>query len=178
MMLRPMSLCLLAMLLGMAIGASVVHIIESRALFVEKAARARDNQQHANELNAISKAVFATEQRAITAHRVAETKIAALAAQLIQERRINEANNARYRAAIADGRYRLRVIVFIPAQPVSLQSILAPVFAPWSMAPVVQPSYHDRLESLSLALSTRPTPTRAPKPIISDAISMSCSNRE
>lgn len=102
---------LFGMVMGVMIGASVAHTIESRRLLAEQAAHARDNQQHANDLNVISKAALAAEQRAIAAHRAAGEKLAALDAQLIQEKHAHETDNARHRAAIADGQRRLRVAV-------------------------------------------------------------------
>ena len=102
---------LIAGLLGVAIGAGGAYTYESRHLAIEQAAHARDNEQHANDLNLISKAALDAEQRAIDAHTVAEGKIAAMDQQLTQERQAHEADNDRNRAAIADGTRRLRIAV-------------------------------------------------------------------
>ncbi|AUT52368.1 lysozyme [Paraburkholderia caribensis] len=104
-------------LLGIAIGAGGAYTYESRALAIERAAHAHDDEQHANDLNAISKAALDAEQRAIDAHTVAEGMIATLDDQLTKEKEAHEADNARNRAAIADGSRRLRIAVsnFRPA---------------------------------------------------------------
>ncbi|ALP62835.1 lysis system i-spanin subunit Rz [Paraburkholderia caribensis] len=108
---------LAAGLLGIAVGAGGAYTYETRVLAIEQAAHAHDNEQHANDLNAISKAALDAEQRAIDAHTVAEAKIATLDDQLTKEKEDHEADNARNRAAIADGTRRLRVAVssFHPA---------------------------------------------------------------
>ncbi|CAE6900947.1 lysis system i-spanin subunit Rz [Paraburkholderia domus] len=108
-------------LLAAAIGAgaawAVKANIDSAILAVEKAGRAHDNEQHANDLNLISKAALDAENRAIETHTVAEGKIATLDDQLTKERNAHEADNAKNRAAIADGSRRLRIAVsnFHPA---------------------------------------------------------------
>ncbi|BEU21562.1 lysis system i-spanin subunit Rz [Paraburkholderia sp. 22B1P] len=102
---------LLAAVIGAAIGYEVESNILGAQLANERAARAHDNEQHANDLNAISKAALDAEQRAIDAHTVAEGKIATMDQQLTQEKEAHEADNARNRAAIADGARRLRVAV-------------------------------------------------------------------
>jgi hypothetical protein len=112
---------LAAGLLGIAIGAGGAHEFDSNRygaqLSAEQAAHARDNEQHANDLNLISKAALDAEQRAVDAHTVAEGKIATLDDQLTKEKQVHEAENARNRAAIADGARRLRIAVsnFHPA---------------------------------------------------------------
>ncbi|NIF51396.1 lysis system i-spanin subunit Rz [Burkholderia sp. Ax-1724] len=104
-------------LLGIAIGGGSAYTWESSALQAEKATHARDNEQHANDLNAISKAALDAEQRAIHDHTVAEGRITTLGDQLTKEKEAHEADNARNRAAIADGTRRLRIAVtnFHPA---------------------------------------------------------------
>ncbi|MFM0151457.1 lysis system i-spanin subunit Rz [Paraburkholderia sediminicola] len=102
-------------LLGLAIGAGGAHEFDANhygaQLSAEKAAHAHDNEQHANDLNAISKAALDAEQRAIDAHTVAEGKIATLDDQLTKEKKAHEAENKRNRDAIADGARRLRIAV-------------------------------------------------------------------
>lgn len=108
-------------LLGIALGAGVVHELDANhygaQLSAEQTAHAHDNEQHANDLNAISKAALNAEQRAIDAHTVAEGKIATLDDQLTKEKEAHETDNARNRIAIADGTRRLRIAVsnFRPA---------------------------------------------------------------
>ncbi|TDY26313.1 bacteriophage Rz lysis protein [Paraburkholderia sp. BL6665CI2N2] len=112
---------LAAALFGVAIGVGGAHEFDANhygaQLGAEKAAHARDNEQHANDLNAISKTALDAEQRAIDAHTVAEGKIATLDDQLMMEKQAHEADNAKNRAAIADGTRRLRIAVsnFHPA---------------------------------------------------------------
>lgn len=106
---------LAAALIGAAAGAGVTHELDANhysvALSTEQAAHARDNAQHANDLNLISKAALDAETRAIDAHTVAEGKIATLDDQLQKEKQAHEVDNARNRAAIADGTRRLRIAV-------------------------------------------------------------------
>ncbi|MGQ7937366.1 lysis system i-spanin subunit Rz [Paraburkholderia sp. D1E] len=108
-------------LLGLAIGAGGAHLLDANhygaQLSAEQAAHAHDNEQHANDLNAISKAALEAEQRAIDAHTVAEGRIATIDDQLTKEKKAHETDNARNRTAIADGARRLRIAVsnFKPA---------------------------------------------------------------
>lgn len=110
-----------AALLGLAIGAGGGYEFTANhyraALSTEQTAHARDNEQHANDLNLISKAALDAENRAIDTHTVAEGKIATLDDQLTKEKEAHEADNASNRAAIADGSRRLRIAVsnFHPA---------------------------------------------------------------
>ncbi|MFM0058502.1 lysis system i-spanin subunit Rz [Paraburkholderia phytofirmans] len=104
-----------AALLGIAIGAGGTHALDSNhygvQLATERAARARDNEQHATDLNLISKAALDAENRAIETHTVAEGKIATLDNQLTKEKEAHEADNSSNRRAIADGTRRLRIAV-------------------------------------------------------------------
>lgn len=106
---------LAAGLLGIAIGAGGVHEFDANhygaQLSAEQAAHAHDNEQHANDLNAISKTALDAYQDAIHDHTVAEGKIATLDDQLTKEKQTHEADNAKNRAAIADGSRRLRIAV-------------------------------------------------------------------
>ncbi|MFM0226173.1 lysis system i-spanin subunit Rz [Paraburkholderia dipogonis] len=106
---------LAAALLGIAIGACGTHALDSNhygaQLATERAEHAHDNEQHANDLNLMSKAALDAENRAIEAHTVAEGKIATLDDQLTKEKEAHEADNSRNRAAIADGTRRLRIAV-------------------------------------------------------------------
>ncbi|KWN71207.1 lysis system i-spanin subunit Rz [Burkholderia ubonensis] len=102
---------LLAALLGAAAGAGVEHLIGARRLADAQAARGADAQQHANDLAAISSAALDAEQRAMAAHDAAASRVAAMDAQTTQERNQHEADNRRYRVALAAGDQRLRVAV-------------------------------------------------------------------
>lgn len=112
---------LVAALLGIAIGASGGYEFTANhyraALSTEQAAHAHDNEQHANDLNLISKTALDAENRAIETHTVAEGKIATLDDQLFKEKEAHEADNSRNLRAIADGTRRLRIAVsnFHPA---------------------------------------------------------------
>lgn len=102
-------------LLGLAIGAGggyefTANHYETK-LSAEQASHAHDNEQHANDLNLISKAALDAENRAVETHTVAEGKIATLDDQLMKEKNAHEADNKRNRAAIADGSRRLRIAV-------------------------------------------------------------------
>lgn len=104
-----------AALLGIAIGAGGTHALDSNhygaQLATERAAHAQDNEQNAKQLKAVSDAALAAEQKAIADGRVAASKIATLDTQLTQEKEAHEADNAKNRAAIADGARRLRIAV-------------------------------------------------------------------
>ncbi|MBN3853841.1 lysozyme [Paraburkholderia sp. Ac-20340] len=102
---------ILAAVIGGAIGYGVEHLYLGTELANERAARASDSERHANDLSLISKAALDAEQRAIDTHTVAEGKITTLDQQLTQEKEAHEADNARNRAAIADGTRRLRITV-------------------------------------------------------------------
>lgn len=108
---------LAAALVGAMIGAGGAYTWENRALLAEQAAHVRDDAQHANDLNLISKAALDAENRAIDAHNQAASDIAAIGTQLVQEKEAHEADNARNRTLIADGTRRLRIAVsnFHPA---------------------------------------------------------------
>ncbi|KVK86023.1 lysis system i-spanin subunit Rz [Burkholderia cepacia] len=102
---------LLVALLGAAADAGVEHLIGTRQLADERAARSTEAQQHANDLATISQAVLAAEQRATAAHDTAASQVAAIDAQLTKERTDHESENRNYRAAVASGDQRLRVAV-------------------------------------------------------------------
>ncbi|MFM0405243.1 lysis system i-spanin subunit Rz [Paraburkholderia dipogonis] len=104
-----------AALLGIAIGAGGTHALDSNhygaQLATERAAHAQDNEQNAKQLKAVSDAALAAEQKAIADGRVAAGKIATLDTKLTLEKEAHEADNAKNRAAIADGARRLRIAV-------------------------------------------------------------------
>lgn len=102
---------LLAVLLGMAAGAGVEHLICARRLADEQVARARDARRHAEALDAISRAALDAEQRAIAAHDVAASAVAAVDQRTTKERNEHEAESRSLRAALAAGTERLRVAV-------------------------------------------------------------------
>ena len=97
--------------LGIAIGAGGAYTYENRELLAEQAAHAKDNERHASDLNAISKAALDAEQRAIDAHNKAEAAISAADAQITKEKDAHETDNLNYRAALAAGTERVRVAV-------------------------------------------------------------------
>lgn len=102
---------LIAALLGAAAGAEGVHLVASRRLAAEQAARAQDGAQHANDMLAVSRAALEGEQRAIDAHNVAQDALAAADAAITKEKDAHETDNRNYRAALAAGTERVRVAV-------------------------------------------------------------------
>ncbi|WP_144154420.1 lysis system i-spanin subunit Rz [Paraburkholderia sp. BCC1885] len=101
--------------LGIAIGAGGTHFFDAghyaAQLATEKAAHAKDNEQHANDMLAVSRAALDGEQRAVDAHDKAEAAIAAADAQTTKEKDAHETDNRNYRAALAAGTQRVRVAV-------------------------------------------------------------------
>ncbi|MEM5325156.1 lysis system i-spanin subunit Rz [Paraburkholderia sp. JHI2823] len=110
-MLKALIPYLIAALLGAAAGAEVAHLIGARQLAAEQAARAKDNEQHANDMLNVSRAALEGEQRAIDAHNVAQDALAAADAAITQEKDAHEADNRNYRSALAAGTERVRVAV-------------------------------------------------------------------
>jgi len=103
--------------LGIAIGGAAVHTVDATKLATEQTAHARDNEINAQKLQAVSDAAASAARAAIAKQNDASTQMASLDAQLIQEKASHDADNAKSRAAIADGARRLRVAVtsFTPA---------------------------------------------------------------
>ncbi|WP_250865676.1 lysis system i-spanin subunit Rz [Caballeronia sp. INSB1] len=103
--------------IGIAIGGAAVHRVDATKLASEQTGRARDNQISAQKLQAVSDAAASAARAAIAKQNDAATQIAALDTQLNQEKASHDADNAKNRAAIADGARRLRVAVtsFTPA---------------------------------------------------------------
>ncbi len=97
--------------LGIAIGGIAVHTVDATKLASEQTARARDNEINAQKLQAVSDAAASAARAAIAKQNDAATQIAALDTQLNQEKASHDADNAKNRAAIADGARRLRVAV-------------------------------------------------------------------
>ncbi|MDR5784048.1 lysis system i-spanin subunit Rz [Caballeronia sp. LZ065] len=97
--------------LGIAIGGAALHTVDSTKLSAEQAAHARDNETNAQKLQAVSDAAASAARAAIAKQNDAAGQLAALDSQLSQEKASHEADNAKNRAAIADGARRLRVAV-------------------------------------------------------------------
>lgn len=97
--------------LGIAIGGAALHTVDATKLASEQTAHARDNEINAQKLQAVSDAAASAARAAIAKQNDASTQIASLDAQLIQEKASHDADNAKNRAAIADGARRLRVAV-------------------------------------------------------------------
>lgn len=102
---------LFAAAVGASLGIGAEHMIADAQLGAEKAARARDNEQHARDMKAVSDAALVAEQKAIARGKVAAGKIETLDAQLTKERNAHETDNRSYRAALAAGTERVRVAV-------------------------------------------------------------------
>ncbi|NYH13414.1 lysis system i-spanin subunit Rz [Paraburkholderia bryophila] len=110
-MLKKVLLYLIAALLGAALGAKTMHMLGAQQLADEKAAHAVDNERHANDMLAVSRAALEGEKRAIDAHKQAEVAIAAADAQITNEKEVHENQNRNYVAALAAGTERLRIAV-------------------------------------------------------------------
>jgi hypothetical protein len=102
-------------LIGISIGAGGAYEFTAdhyaAKLATEQASHAGDNEQHAVDLNLISKAALDAENRAIDAHTAAEAKIAAADAQFTIEKQAHETENSSLRRDLASGAQRLRVAV-------------------------------------------------------------------
>jgi prophage endopeptidase len=102
---------LLVALLAASAGAGIDHLAAARTLADEQAVHAKDNEQHANDMLAISRAALDGEQRAIDAHNTAQSAIAAADVQITKEKETHEADNRNYRATLAAGTERVHVAV-------------------------------------------------------------------
>ncbi|WP_250538728.1 MULTISPECIES: lysis system i-spanin subunit Rz [unclassified Caballeronia] len=97
--------------LGIALGGVAVHTVDATRIAAEQTARAHDNEISAQKLQAVSDAAASAARAAIAKQNDAATLIAALDTQLNKEKASHDADNAKNRAAIADGARRLRVAV-------------------------------------------------------------------
>ncbi|AQH00197.1 hypothetical protein A9R05_05620 [Burkholderia sp. KK1] len=95
----------------MAIGGGAVRTVDATKLATEQTAHARDNATNAQKLQAVSDAAVSAARAAIAKQNDAAAQLTALDSQLQQEKASHEADNAKNRAAIADGTRRLRVAV-------------------------------------------------------------------
>ncbi|WP_250483315.1 lysis system i-spanin subunit Rz [Caballeronia sp. GaOx3] len=95
----------------MAAGGAAVHIFDRSELAKEHTAHARDNEANAQKLASLSDGAAKAASAAIVAHNAAAARIAALDDQYHRERTSHEADNAKNRAAVADGTRRLRIAV-------------------------------------------------------------------
>ncbi|WP_250489997.1 lysis system i-spanin subunit Rz [Caballeronia sp. INML2] len=102
---------IIASALGIAIGGAAVHTVDATKLASEQTVHARDNEINAQKLQAVSDAAASAARAAIAKQNDASTQIASLDAELIQEKASHDSDNAKNRAAIADGARRLRVAV-------------------------------------------------------------------
>ena len=102
---------LLAVALGAALGNWARGIGADRVLAAEKLAHQHDNASYEARIGKMSAAAEAADEQAMTAHRVAEGKIATLDEQLTQERQAHEDDSRKYTAALAAGTQRLRIAV-------------------------------------------------------------------
>ncbi|BCQ23176.1 lysis protein [Caballeronia sp. NK8] len=103
--------------LGIAIGGAALHTVDATKLASEQTAHARDNEINAQKLQAVSDAAANAARAAIAKQNDAAAQLAQLDDKLNQEKASHDADNAKNRAAIADGARRLRVAVtaYIPA---------------------------------------------------------------
>ncbi|MDR5775592.1 MULTISPECIES: lysis system i-spanin subunit Rz [unclassified Caballeronia] len=99
----------LLLVFGVAIGATAMHAFDGPQLVLEQAAHARDNEANAQKLSALSDATEKAASGAIASHNAAAAQIAKLDKRFFKEVASHEADNAKSRAAIADGSRRLRI---------------------------------------------------------------------
>jgi len=97
--------------IGIAIGGAALHTVDSTKLATEQAAHARDNEVNAEKLKAVSDAAAIAARAAIAKQNDAAAQLAQLDDRLNQEKASHESDNAKNRAAVADGARRLRVAV-------------------------------------------------------------------
>jgi hypothetical protein len=97
--------------LGIAIGGAAVHTVDATKLATEQLAHARDNEVNVQKLQAVSDAAASAARSAIAKQNDAAAQLAQLDETLNQEKASHDADNAKNRAAIADGARRLRVAV-------------------------------------------------------------------
>lgn len=110
-MLKALIPYLIAGLIGAAVGAEGMHSLAARQLAAEQAAHAKDNEKAANDMLNVSRSALDGEQRAIDAHNLAASAVAAADAAITQEKDAHETDNRNYRAALAAGTERVRVAV-------------------------------------------------------------------
>ncbi|MEI7295844.1 lysis system i-spanin subunit Rz [Paraburkholderia tropica] len=110
-MLKTILPYLIAALIGAGIGFGAEHVRARGALAIEQAAHAKDNEQHTNDMLNVSRAALEGENRAIDAHNLAASAVAAADAATTKEKDAHETDNRRYRAALAAGTERVRVAV-------------------------------------------------------------------
>jgi len=97
--------------IGIAIGGAALHTVDGTKLATEQAAHARDNGINAEKLKAVSDAAASAARAAIAKQNDAAAQLAQLDDKFNQEKASHEADNAKNRAAVADGARRLRVAV-------------------------------------------------------------------
>lgn len=102
---------LVACAIGMALGGATMHVFDGSELAKEQTAHARDNETNAQKLASLSEGAAKAAGDAIAAHNAAAARIAALNEQFYRERTFHEADNAKNRAAVADGTRRLRIAI-------------------------------------------------------------------
>jgi len=110
-MLKILGPYLIVSLLAVVVGAGIDRLINTNKLVGERAARALDNQRHAEEVSAMSRAALDVGRRAIDAHYATEVRISAIDTQFIKERNLHETESRDYRTALAAGIERVRVAV-------------------------------------------------------------------
>ncbi|MDR5775587.1 MULTISPECIES: lysis system i-spanin subunit Rz [unclassified Caballeronia] len=102
---------LIICVVGVAVGGAAVHVFDRSQLAKEQAAHARDNEANVRNIATLSERAAKAASDAIAAHNTAAARIAALDEQFHRERISHEADNAKNRAAIADGTRRLRIAI-------------------------------------------------------------------
>ncbi|MDR5771152.1 MULTISPECIES: lysis system i-spanin subunit Rz [unclassified Caballeronia] len=95
----------------MALGGASMHVFDGSKLAEEQTAHARDNGANAQKLASLLEGAAKAGIAAIVAHNAAAARIAALDDQYHRERTSHDAENAKNRAAVADGTRRLRIAI-------------------------------------------------------------------
>ncbi|SAK69406.1 Bacteriophage lysis protein [Caballeronia pedi] len=102
---------LAAGLVGVCIGATTAKLVENRKLVEERISHARDNEKNAQKFATVSEHAARVMSDAIAVHNAAAESIAALDKKFHREKTMHEADNAKNRAAIADGTRRLCIAI-------------------------------------------------------------------
>ncbi|MDR5833365.1 lysis system i-spanin subunit Rz [Caballeronia sp. LZ034LL] len=100
---------LVAGAVGLVIGGTIIHAADGVQLAKEEAVHARDSEACAQKIKTYSEGVARAVTDSIATHNAAVARIDALDKQLHAEKTLHDVENAKNRAAIADGIRRLRV---------------------------------------------------------------------
>ncbi|RQU52939.1 lysis system i-spanin subunit Rz [Burkholderia cenocepacia] len=105
---------ILAALVGAILAVMGSSLVWGRRLALEQAVHAQDRVKHEQILKTLSERALQAQQSAMHAEQVAQSRVAQLDEQLTQEQHNHEADNRRYRSALASGAERVRVAIVRP----------------------------------------------------------------